>query len=49
MNEDTLNLDIRKFLKNVGIISQREIGHAVFKAVESGRLNFSETLDIKLK
>lgn len=36
MNEDTLNLDIRKFLKNVGITSQREIEHAVFKAVESG-------------
>ncbi|MDO9423508.1 MAG: DUF6494 family protein [Methylobacter sp.] len=48
MNEDTLNLDIRKFLKNVGITSQREIEHAVFKAVESGKLNGSETLDIKM-
>jgi len=48
MNEDTLNLDIRKFLKNVGITSQREIEHAVFKALESGKLNGSETLDIKM-
>lgn len=48
MNEDTLNLDIRKFLKNVGITSQREIEHAVFKAIESGKLNGSETLDIKM-
>ncbi|WP_340121970.1 DUF6494 family protein [Methylobacter svalbardensis] len=48
MNEDTLNLDIRKFLKNVGITSQREIEHAVFKAVESGKLNGSETIEIKM-
>jgi hypothetical protein len=33
MNEDTLNLSIRKFLKVVGINSQREIEQAVAKAV----------------
>ncbi|MCF7966384.1 DUF6494 family protein [Methylobacter sp. Wu8] len=48
MNEDTLNIEIRKFLKNVGITSQREIEHAVLKAVETGKLNGSETLDIKM-
>ena len=48
MNEDTLNLEVRKFLKNVGITSQREIEHAVLKAVETGRLNGSETIDIKM-
>ncbi|MDO9170159.1 MAG: DUF6494 family protein [Methylobacter sp.] len=48
MNEDTLNVDIRKLLTNVGITSQREIEQAVFKAVESGKLNGSETLDIKM-
>ncbi len=36
MNEDTLNLSIRKFLKLVGVSSQREIEHAVARAVESG-------------
>ena len=29
MNEETLNLSIRKFLKMVGVNSQREIEHAV--------------------
>ncbi len=48
MNEDTLNLEIRKFLKHVGITSQREFEHAVLKAVESGKLNGSETIDIKM-
>ena len=33
MNEETLNLSIRKFLKMVGISSQREIEHAVAKAI----------------
>jgi len=48
MNEDTLNLEIRKFLKHVGITSQREIEHAVLKAVEAGKLNGSEILEIKM-
>ena len=33
MNEEALNLSIRKFLKMVGISSQREIEQAVAKAV----------------
>ena len=48
MNEDTFNMEIRKFLKTVGITSQREIEHAVYKAVETGKLKGSETLDIKM-
>ena len=44
MNEDTFNLQIRKFLKKVGITSQREIEAAVRKAIESGDLGGSETL-----
>lgn len=44
MNEDTFNLQIRKFLKKVGITSQREIEAAVRKAIESGDLSGSETL-----
>jgi hypothetical protein len=44
MNEDTFNLQIRKFLKKVGITSQREIEAAVRKAMESGNLSGSETL-----
>lgn len=48
MNEDTLNLEVRKYLKNVGITSQREIEHAVLKAVEAGKLNGSETIEVKM-
>lgn len=48
MNEEVLNLEVRKFLKNVGITSQREIEHAVLKAVEAGKLNGSERIDIKM-
>ncbi len=44
MNEDTFNLQIRKFLKKVGITSQREIEAAVRKAIESGDLKGTETL-----
>jgi hypothetical protein len=44
MNEDTFNLQMRKFLKKVGITSQREIEAAVRKAVESGDLSGSEKL-----
>ena len=44
MNEDTFNLQIRKFLKKVGITSQREIEAAVRKAIESGDLSGSGTL-----
>ncbi|MCK5354198.1 MAG: hypothetical protein KAJ63_03700 [Methyloprofundus sp.] len=48
MNEDTLNMEVRTFLKKVGVTSQREIEHAILKAVEEGRLQGSETLDLKM-
>lgn len=38
MNEEKLNLSIRKFLKQVGVTSQREIELAVRKAAEQGGL-----------
>ncbi len=44
MNEDVLNLQIRKFLKKVGIESQRQIEQAVRDGIESGKLNGSEKL-----
>jgi hypothetical protein len=36
MNEEELNISIRKFLKMVGVNSQREIEHAVQRALKSG-------------
>jgi len=38
MNEDVLNMEIRKFLKRVGVTSQREIEAAVRAGIESGKL-----------
>ena len=38
MNEDTVNLEIRKFLKKVGITSQREIEKALQEADAAGKL-----------
>ncbi len=49
MNEDVFNIQIRKFLKRVGIQSQREIERAVRAALESGRLTGSETLNAKVQ
>jgi Family of unknown function (DUF6494) len=44
MNEDRLNMDIRKFLKVVGVTSQREIENAVRGALAGGRLSESVLL-----
>ncbi len=44
MNEDVFNASLRKFLKKVGITSQREIEKAVRDAVASGRLKGDEKL-----
>jgi hypothetical protein len=43
MNEETFNLSIRKFLKVVGIGSQREIEKAVARAMEAGSITGNET------
>lgn len=45
MNEETLNLSVRKFLKKVGITAQREIEAAVREGIERGQLKGDETLD----
>ena len=48
MNEDTFNMSIRKFLKKVGVASQREIEHAVQKALASGAIDGGATLKAKV-
>jgi hypothetical protein len=48
MNEDVFNASLRKFLKRVGITSQREIEKAVRDAVEAGRLKGNEKLPAKM-
>ena len=48
MNEEVFNVSIRKFLKKVGISSQREIEKAVRAALANGRLKGHEALPAKI-
>jgi hypothetical protein len=48
MDEDVLNLQIRRFLKKVGITSQREIEKAVRGATQSGALGGDATIDVSM-
>jgi ribosomal protein L1 len=48
MDEEVFNMQLRKFLKNVGVTSQREIESAVRAAVESGKLSGDETIQAKV-
>ena len=43
MNQETFNLSIRKFLKMVGINSQREIEQAVAAALEQKSISGTES------
>jgi hypothetical protein len=46
MNEDRFNIEVRKFLKEVGITSQREIERAVRDALASGQIKGNEKLKV---
>ena len=48
MNEEELNISIRKFLKMVGVSSQREIEHAVERAVQAKAIAGTETFPAKM-
>jgi hypothetical protein len=48
MNEDALNLSIRKFLKAVGISSQRAIEHAVADAAARATIAGTESFPAKM-
>jgi hypothetical protein len=48
MDQETFNLSIRKFLKMVGVNSQREIEQAVQASLQSGKLKGSETFPVKV-
>ncbi len=41
LDDDKLNLEIRKFLKRVGITAQREMERAIYDAVDGGELDTS--------
>jgi hypothetical protein len=48
MNEEALNMSLRKFLKVVGVTSQQEIEKAIRAAVADGRLKGSETIGAEM-
>lgn len=45
MNEDVFNISLRKFLKKVGVTSQREIEKAVRAAIDAGKVTGKEKLN----
>ena len=49
MDQDVFNIQLRKFLKNVGITSQREIEVAVNKAIESGTLKATKSISARVE
>ena len=48
MDQEIFNLSIRKFLKMVGVNSQREIEQAVQQALAAARLKGDETLPVRV-
>ncbi|HEX5612802.1 MAG TPA: DUF6494 family protein [Burkholderiales bacterium] len=48
MDQETFNLSIRKFLKMVGVNSQREIEQAVQRAMQEGALRGGEVLPARV-
>lgn len=48
MDEDRFNMDLRKFLKVVGVTSQREIENATHKALAEGKIKDNAKLKAKV-
>ena len=48
MDEDNLNLEIRKFLKQVGISSQREIENYIRKKFSEESLKTGESIKVSI-
>ena len=48
MNEEALNMSLRKFLQVVGVTSQQEIEKAIRAAVADGRLKGSKSVDAQM-
>ncbi|MEL0245770.1 MAG: DUF6494 family protein [Alphaproteobacteria bacterium] len=46
MNEEKLNISLRKFLKNVGITSQRKIEDKVKESIDSSKITSSKKIKI---
>jgi Family of unknown function (DUF6494) len=49
MDEEAFNMSVRKFLKRLGVTSQREIEIAVREQLEAGALSGDEELDVEAR
>ena len=48
MNEDNLNMEIRKFLKKVGITSQRIIEKHIYEADKKGTIKAGDKIELNM-
>ena len=48
MNEDNLNMEIRKFLKKVGITSQRIIENQIYDAHKKGTIKAGDKIELEM-
>ena len=48
MNEEALNMSLRKFLKVVGVTSQQEIEKAIRAALAEGKLKGNESIQARM-
>ena len=48
MNEDSLNMEIRRFLKKVGISSQRIIEQIIYNANKDGNIKTGDEIDLEM-
>ena len=48
MDDEAFNISLRKFLKIVGVSSQREIEQAVAKALQEGAISGTESFPAKM-
>ena len=48
MNEDNLNMEIRKFLKKVGITSQRIIENQIYEAYKNNHVKIGDEINLEM-
>ena len=48
MNEDNINMEIRKFLKKVGITSQRIIENQINMANKNGTIKIGDEIELEM-
>ena len=49
MDHDNLNIEIRKFLKKVGISSQRVIETLITEKFKNGDINLGDDIELEMK